>query len=168
MICVYICHTYQYYGIEYNNFVPYLTPFYVNGFFFVSGYLFFKSMLRKEIYGKKEYIKSLNNLLFRLVIPTIFFSACLYIPKHLGAISIDGFLINTLGGTTFWFTSAMCVSQIVLATSFLSNRRNIWIYLLLATTILITMNIFGDIRSKPAEEYFPWYWQTGLIYIFVM
>ena len=100
--------------------------------------------------------------------PTVIFSILTFFPKLHGVITIDSFLINTLGGTTFWFTSAMCVSQIVLATSFLSNRRNIWIYLLLATTILITMNIFGDIRSKPAEEYFPWYWQTGLIYIFVM
>ena len=168
MICVYVYHTGYYYGIDYNKFVFIFTPFYVNGFFFVSGYLFFKSYDKKHLYGKKEYIKSIKNILFRLVIPTIFFSACLYIPKHWGAISIDGFIINTLGGTGFWFTSAMCVSQIVLATSFLSNRRNLWIYLLLATTILITINIFGDIRSKPAEEYLPWYWQTGLIYIFVM
>lgn len=168
MICVYVYHTGYYYGIDYNKFVFIFTPFYVNGFFFVSGYLFFKSYDKKHLYGKKEYIKSIKNILFRLVIPTIFFSACLYIPKHWGAISIDGFIINTLGGTGFWFTSAMCVSQIVLATFFLSNRKNIWIYFLFATTILATMNIFGDIRIKPAEEYFPWYWQTGLIYIFVM
>ncbi|MBP3408624.1 MAG: acyltransferase [Bacteroidaceae bacterium] len=168
MICVYVYHTGYYYGIDYNKFVFIFTPFYVNGFFFISGYLFFKSYDKKHLYGKKEYIKSIKNILFRLVIPTIFFSACLYIPKHWGAIIIDGFIINTLGGTGFWFTSAMCVSQIVLATFFLSNRKNIWIYFLFATTILATMNIFGDIRSKPAEEYFPWYWQTGLIYIFVM
>ena len=29
-------------------------------------------------------------------------------------------------------------------------------------------NIFGDVRSKPAIEYIPWFWQTGLIYTFLM
>lgn len=168
MICVYVYHTGYYYGIDYNKFVFIFTPFYVNGFFFISGYLFFKNYLSKQTYIKTEYIRDIKNIIFRLALPTVIFSILTFFPKLHGVITNDSFLINTLGGTTFWFTSAMCVSQIVLATSFLSNRRNIWIYLLLATTILITMNIFGDIRSKPAEEYFPWYWQTGLIYIFVM
>ena len=168
MVCVYIYHTGHYYGINYAEYLFPIVPFYVNGFFFISGYLLFKNYMSKQTYSKKEYIRGIKNIFFRLALPTVIISILTFIPKHHGAITIDGFLINTIGGTTFWFTSALCVSQTILTTLFLCNKRNIWSYFILSTILLIIINIYGDIRSKPAEEYFPWYWQTGLIYIFVM
>ena len=47
IICVYVYHTGFYYGIDYK-FVFVIEPFYVNGFFFISGYLFFRSYMKKE------------------------------------------------------------------------------------------------------------------------
>lgn len=168
MICVYVYHTGFYYGIDYNQFVFLIKPFYVNGFFFISGYLIFKSYTSKKRYGKDEYIKSLKNIFFRLAIPTIIFSLFTYIPKHYGSIDICNFLINTLGGTSFWFTSAMCVSQIVMTTLFLSNKKNVWLYFLPSILLLVIMNNSGNHETKLSEDYFPWYWQTGLTYLFVM
>lgn len=168
MVCVYIYHTGHYYGINYIEYLFPIIPFYVNGFFFISGYLLFKNYMSKQVYSKKEYIRGIKNIFFRLALPTVIFSILAYIPKHHGAITIDGFLINTIGGTSFWFTSALCVSQTILTALFLCNKKNIWSYFILSTILLIIINIYGDIRSKPAEEYFPWYWQTGLIYLFIM
>lgn len=47
MICVYLCHSEGYYGIEGDGMGFWVKPFYVNAFFFVSGYLFFSKWLEK-------------------------------------------------------------------------------------------------------------------------
>ncbi len=167
IICVYVYHTGFYYGIDYN-FVFVIKPFYVNGFFFISGYLFFRSYMKKDRYLKKDYIVSIKNVLFRLVIPTILFSIILYLPKHYASANGVNFIIYTFGGTAFWFTSALSVAQITFSTMFLSNIKNVWTYTFLSTILLVLLNMYGDIRSKEANEYFPWFWQTGLMYMFIM
>lgn len=48
MIGVYILHSEAYYGIGGVSYGYCLTPFYVNAFFFVSGYLFFKKHIEKS------------------------------------------------------------------------------------------------------------------------
>lgn len=168
MICVYIYHTGFYYGIDYNRFVFIIAPFYVNGFFFISGYLLFKSYLKKDRYLKNDYFKSVKNILFKLVIPTILFSVIAYIPKHGTITNASHFMIYTIGGTAFWFTSALAVSQTLITSLFLSNRKNIWTFTLLSAALLVLINLFGDVRSKQAEEYAPWFWQTGMLYMFIM
>lgn len=48
MLTVYLQHSISLYGIRMDWWEPqYITSFYVNGFFFVSGYLFFWKNLRK-------------------------------------------------------------------------------------------------------------------------
>lgn len=169
MICVYVYHTGFYYGIDYHKLTQPITPFYVNGFFFISGYLLFKSFFKKDIYLKKDFIKSFKNILFKLVIPTLLFSIIAYLAKYRGISDINHFCILTFGGTSFWFTSALSISQIAITLLLLSNRKNIWLYLFLSVIILVLINTSGKIGNGiPVEEYFPWFWQTGLLYIFIM
>ncbi len=52
MIAVYLLHSEAYYGIGDISYGYVLTPFYVNAFFFVSGYLLFKKYLSPEMLMK--------------------------------------------------------------------------------------------------------------------
>lgn len=45
MIGVYLLHSEVYYGYGNVQYGVFFTPFYVNGFFFVSGYLLFRKLL---------------------------------------------------------------------------------------------------------------------------
>ena len=47
MICVYLCHSEWYYGVEGEWMGFWERPFYVNAFFFVSGYVFFGKWLER-------------------------------------------------------------------------------------------------------------------------
>jgi len=51
-----------------------IIPFYVNGFFFISGYLLFKNYMSKQTYSRQEYIRGIKNIIFRLALPTVIFS----------------------------------------------------------------------------------------------
>lgn len=169
MVCVYIAHCSTFYWQENRFELLFVTPFYVNGFFFVSGYLLFKKYANSlNKFSLKEYINANRNLLFKIVIPTIFFSSLIYLPKNAWFFNWKEFTFDILGGTSFWFTSALCISQLVLYTLFLTLKKNIWCYLLSTSIIFVLTTYFGDIRSKAAEEYFPWFWQTGLIYTPIM
>lgn len=90
---------------------------------------------------------------------------------HDGNLSLDNFLINILGGISYWFTSALAIAQIILLTLLLLvfKSKNIWIYI--ATTFLlfilgITLNMNNT--STEATAYFPWFYKTGLEYTFIM
>lgn len=49
MIAVYLLHSEMYYGTAGVSYGYTVQPFYVNAFFFVSGYLFFRKYLNLEI-----------------------------------------------------------------------------------------------------------------------
>ncbi len=171
IICVYIAHCESFYCPSYNIAQLIVTPFYVNAFFFINGYLIVRKYFKNNQivnYSFKEYKKNILNILFRLAIPTIIFSAIIYIPKNNFNFDLQNFSAVVFGGVSLWFTSALCISQFVIHTLFLSKQKNIWLYVLITFTIFLLTNIFGDVRSKPAIEFFPWYWQTGMIYTFLM
>lgn len=72
MMSVYVLHSEVYYGINSISYGHFLQPFYVNAFFFISGYLFFRKQLQTvEHYSFTNFRENLQNILFRLVIPTI-------------------------------------------------------------------------------------------------
>ncbi|MBE6297052.1 MAG: acyltransferase [Bacteroidales bacterium] len=159
IICVYIAHCESFYFPAKDVATFIVTPFYVNTFFFINGYLLFKKQFKnnriRNYTLKVEYKKDLCNILFRLAIPTIIFSAIIYIPKNHGNFDFDRFIYNIFGGTSFWFTSAICVSQITIYTLLLRKRKNIWFYVSCTLLITVITTKFGDVRSKTAEEYFP-------------
>lgn len=118
MLFVYVDHAELYYGSKLISYGPIFKPFYVNAFFFVSGYLFFKKQFRHiDNYNFVNFEKNLQNVIFRLVIPTIVFATIMYVPKllfHDKDISIVQYVYDVFGGISFWFTSSIVVAQIIL------------------------------------------------------
>jgi len=107
------------------------------------------------------------NVVYRILIPTILFSLIEYAPKHIlrgECLSFHTLLSNTIGGGTYWFTSALVVSELVLLLLLFSRKSNIWFYVvtvLIAAIIgywlvQIDFHIFGLGRD-------PWAYRRGLI-----
>ena len=177
MISVYVIHCQSYYGYWMPGVVnDLITPYYVTAFFFVSGYLLFRKQLSAPMIeqGRSEYAKGggkdlFKNVVFKIFIPTILFSLIEYVPKHIlrgEGLSLHTLLSNTIGGGTYWFTSALVVAELVLLLLLLYRKSNIWFYVttgLIAAIIgywliQIDFHIFGFGRD-------PWAYRRGLIAI---
>ena len=175
MISIYFVHCEHYYGYWMPGVVTALiTPYYVTAFFFVSGYLLFRKQLSAPLIeqGKLEYAKGggkelFLNVVFKLLIPTILFSLVEYAPKHIlrgEGLSLHTLLSNTIGGGTYWFTSALVVAELVLLLLLFSRKSNIWFYVatgLIAALIgywlvQIDFHLLGFGRD-------PWAYRRGLI-----
>ena len=83
MISVYFVHSQLYYGLWMGKLNNLIHPFYVNAFFFISGYLLFGKQLSSSIVNLNlnAYIdrggagrKLLSNIFFRVIVPSILFS----------------------------------------------------------------------------------------------
>ncbi len=174
MIGVFFMHSQEYYGIGDVNYGYIVAPFYVNAFFFVSGYLLFRKYLSNDMLTKFTggYRQALLNVFFKLVIPTILFSSIVYLPKnifHGTSFSIEHFTYNILGGISFWFTSALAVAQIIIFTLLLSKQKNMWIYLII-TAVIFFCGLFLNISDETIgiDNHFPWFYKTGMEYTFIM
>jgi fucose 4-O-acetylase-like acetyltransferase len=151
--------------------------FNTNAFFFISGYLlFWKQLTPPRISaGFQQFIskngglrKSLGNIIFRMVIPSIIFAVLVFFPKHLlrgTEITTKEFVFDTIGGTTFWFTSALVVAEIVLLLLFTTRRKSIWFYV----PFCFVFSVLGwylatyDIDLIPGTHSFPWHYKQALI-----
>lgn len=139
-----------------------LSPFYVNAFFFVSGYLFFSKRLALDNEAlvsnlKKSYV----NTFFRLLVPTILFSSLIYIPKmffHSSDVSVSQFFYDVFGGVSFWFTSTIIVAQLLLLTLMLTRIKNIWFYFGTSVCLFVLALIIRNYDMTP----FPWYYKSGM------
>lgn len=148
-----------------------ISTFYVNAFFFVSGYLLFWKQLSapKILEDRKTYILTgggkllFLNILYRIVIPSIIFSAIEFLPSCIiqgRALSIGFLLYKTIGGRTYWFTSALVVSELVLLILFCTRKKNIWFY---AICSFILSGITLWVVKNNLLENGLWAWQNGLI-----
>ena len=173
IICVYFAHC-VFFTTNDAILKKIVAPFYVNTFFFVSGYLLYKKYLQPAIisnFSFSTYWSCIKTCIYRIVIPTIIFSSIVFLPKtlfHGQGFDYPMFILNTLGGCGFWFTAALAVAQIAIFTLFLTKRRNIFFYLVVTICIFLLVQILCDFSPKPAHSYFPWYWRTGLIYMFII
>lgn len=177
MISVYLVHSETYYSIDgVVHYGYWLIPFYVNAFFFISGYLFFQKYFKIEFstnMNRGGYYKVLKNTLFRLVIPTLLFSSIIYLPKiifHSKEVSFENYFFDVFGGISYWFTSALAVSQIVFLTLlFTFKRTSIWFYTIVSM-LLFAIGYYLNINrsSNVPQAFFPWFYQTGLEYTFIM
>ncbi len=175
MISVYLLHSEAYYGTGGFSYGYLLQPFYVNTFFFISGYLFFRKYLNnsERKFLTNDSIEAYKNILFKIALPTILFSTIIYIPKllfHNRGITINGFFIDIFGGISFWFTSALSISQLMLISLLLLQKRSIWFYTIITLVIFVIVSFFTDmaIVANGAGSYFPWFYKTGLSYTFFM
>ena len=174
MLSVYLIHSQFYYGygnIKYGNV---LVPFFINGFFFVSGYLFFYKQLSPSIDSKGTFSKAkqqINNTIFRLIIPTVLFSTIVFIPKnlfHSNNLNWGTYFFEVFGGISFWFTSALTIVQIIFIALLLSRKKNIWFYFIVSVVLSLTAIYFNNQHSIVSLSfYFPWYYKTALAYTFL-
>lgn len=73
----------------------------------------------------------LKNILFRIAIPSTVFAMIEFVPSYMlrgKLITLNEFLIKTLGGNTYWFNSALVVAEILILIMLLSRKKNIWFY----------------------------------------
>lgn len=175
MAFVYLLHSQIYYGWSGHDHVYFALPFYVNAFFFVSGYLFYGKWLFVEssLLTKNEYKKSLCNVFFRIVVPMLLFSTLIYLPKqmfHGNELNIGKYAIDVLGGISYWFTATLAVAQLILLTAiFVLKKRQMWIYIAVSLICLgAGMYLRATHPGNAPEDYFPWYYQLGLECTFLM
>jgi fucose 4-O-acetylase-like acetyltransferase len=138
-------------------------PFYVNAFFVVSGYLFFRKWLSVSAERIPSMLKTaVENTLFRLILPTILFATIIYIPKlfyHNKDISGWGYLYDVLGGISFWFTSAMAIGQLFMLALLRLGINRLRGFIIVSLIVVSVMPLLELLGPSP----FPWYWKTGLM-----
>lgn len=162
MFSVYLVHSEIYYGINTISYGRILQPFFVSAFFFVNGYLFFRKQLNTVAnYKLVDFGKNLQIIISRLIIPTIIFASIIYLPKlffHSKDLSITGYFYDVFGGISFWFTSALAVSQTILIALLILKKNNIWFYFICSVFLFIFALIISYIDRTP----FPWFYKSGL------
>lgn len=146
--------------------------FYVNGFFFISGYLLFWKQLStpRILETRKEYLtgggkKLFDNIIFRIIIPSIIFAAIEFFPSCIiqgRSISVGYALLKTVGGMTYWFTSALVVAQLLLLVLFCTRKKNIWFYAIIVAIIGLIGLVLARIDVRVTDL---WAWKRGLIAI---
>lgn len=174
IIMVYFVHCNQYYGINMGLINSFIHPFYVNAFYFISGYLFFRKQLSEPLLSqdKKTYFsiggKSLvNNIFYRLLLPTIFFSVIEFFPSHLlrnHRFVWSTFMYKTIGGCTYWFTAALVVAELMLFLLLITRKKNIWFYFICSCGIFILGRYLVENNISIFESYpsLPWHYRHGM------
>lgn len=171
LIGVFFVHCQLYYGCLFDSLDMFIYPFYVNGFFFVSGYLIFWKQLSapKILEDRRLYVltgggKALFlNVLYRIIFPSIIFSIIEFVPSCLiqgRRIDVGYALYKTIGGGTYWFTSALVVAELILLLLFCTRKRNIWFYVVSSFVLGITGLV---IVKSGILQGGVWCWKHGLI-----
>ena len=166
MVIIYWRHVECYLGVA--PFYPESTDFfYVNAFFVVSGYLYFKKL--SDSNGNYGFSAQLTDILFKLVLPVIFFSAILIIPKYLmfrhQEVSCRAICYDIFGGVASWFVAALVVAKLILA--FISKcTRVVSIYIYLICGIFTAW--LGCRLSGIDPTPFPWFYKSGMIAVLFM
>ena len=148
--------------------------FYVNGFFFISGYLLFWKQLTPPRINEslRMYVGQtgggkilFDNICFRIIIPSIIFATLFYFPakfvKHEEMTVID-FLLEPIGGRTFWFTSALVVAEVVVLFLLLTRIRSIWFYVFCFIPIVV-LGFFYAVQSPETYALDIWAWRRGVL-----
>jgi hypothetical protein len=79
---------------------------------------------------------------------------------HGQSIDIEYALFKTIGGGTYWFTSALVVAELILLLSFFSRIKNIWFYIFVCLLCGVTglLIVKFDLSQNGL-----WAWRQGLI-----
>ncbi|WP_289818570.1 acyltransferase family protein [uncultured Muribaculum sp.] len=175
MLLVYWDHV-MLYGYNSAPFIIPFRPFFVNAFFFISGYLIFLKQLSPNYIklDTRAFLKSgfcehgmIMNIIFKIAIPTIIFAAFGFIPACLvkgEEISIRAFIFDTLIEGGNWFTCALTVSELILFVLLMTRIKNILFYVFIG----LMLAIFGVFLQKInytilGNEHLPWFYKSGII-----
>ena len=174
IIFIYVHHCEFYCDYQLSTIRPLYMPFFTNAFFFVSGYLLFRKQLAPNVISQNisNWMSSwgghfLKNVLFKLVIPTMLFTAITFLPKMVlrgGDSSWVDCVEATILGKSYWFTCALVVSELLIFILLLSRAKSILIYLgagVVAVVISLLLNykdvmFFGNAST-------PWYYKSGFV-----
>lgn len=150
--------------------IPY-GAFFVNAFFFVSGYLMLRKFLSLPQTDSVFYVnrnKSFESTIYKIAIPSIIFSVIDFVPKNIvrggGFRFFELFFESVIRGT-HWFTCALVVSQTLLLI-FISIKGcnkawRIFILSIFAFTIGWLVNKY-DITIM-GDKYAPWFYKSGFM-----
>ena len=174
MIMIFFVHCQAYWGYRVFNWSRYCAPVYVNVFFFISGYLLFGKHLSKPVVGLdlEQYWKvfglQIQNIVFRLVIPSIIFSIVEFVPACLlksREISFTAFIAKTVGGGTYWFISALVVAELLVCVMLLTRVKAIWVYFICSCFICIAGMILvsKDVTLFSFDSDFPWMYKHSML-----
>ena len=167
MMFVYLQHCEFY--IHDSSYVsrPIYQLFYVNAFFLVSGYLFFRKQLSSPVIdeSRKEFIKTdgkrlFENIIFKILLPTVLFGLLFFVPKLIirdTPFSLDYLFKDVLLGGWSWFTATLFVSELFLLVLLLSRQKNLWFYFV--ATLIGTLAVF----LLPRDTNYVWYYQSGVM-----
>lgn len=159
-----------------NIVIPY-GYFFFNAFFFVSGYLLFKKHLfensenpKRYIYFKKQFQEKgiLSNVVFKIALPSMFFSIIDYLLKLLisgESFAFGAFLFKTLIRGTFWFTCALSVAELIIFALFvLLKKKSVWVYFFLCAPVFLLGKFLTDNGFVLyGDVYCPWFYKSGFM-----
>ena len=162
ILFVYLAHSEHYWGGE-TYLQRFYSPFYVNAFFVVSGYLLFRKIWCLETFAewRNSVEKQIIALVCKIIVPTIFFSAILYLPKSIfnnEQFMLSKFAFNVLGGISFWFTSCLVIAQLCLILMMILFHKKMWLYIVGACLFVLATIFMKRIDPTP----FPWFYKAGL------
>ena len=181
MVLIYLNHSEIYCDFYIGPIRNVYLPVFVLSFYFVSGYLLFMKQLSLPLSqcGTIEWInisgggKSLiNSVLFKIAIPSVLFSAIIYLPKKLlRGSSFDwvDFLIATIGGCSYWFTSALVLAELFIITLLLTRKTSVFFYVI--TGVIAAFIGYMAFKSDIAimgDSNFPWFWKAATSAVFYM
>lgn len=175
IICVYFVHVESYLHFNVAKSISLVVgSFYVNAFFFISGYLLLKKHLDTSAIniGYKEYSttlgkQQLENVIFKIALPTILFSLIEFFPKRLlrhQSFKISDLLLETIGGCTYWFTSALLVAEIIVLLLLFTRKMTFQRIAILGILIsFIGIKLNNDTNNLLGLENDIWSYKNGLM-----
>lgn len=165
MVLVYLMHSEIYFlSTDVPSALIYTTsPFRVSTFFFISGFLFLgKYFTLEKVLTFSGARAMATNILRKLAWPTIAFSSLIYIPKkvfHHETADFLQYLYDVWGGMSYWFTSALCVSQLLLlATLLLCKQNEKW-----CLGFSLLYSITGALCNEMGCTHLPWQYPTAMM-----
>lgn len=176
LVIVYLDHSLIYLQV-YDNFTTlesFYHPFFVNIFFFMSGYLLFRKQLSPEIIRirRPEFITGEGKIIFlnilnKIAFPTILFSAIMFIPKKLirgDEFTLLSFAKDTILGGSIWFTCALAVAELLVLLMLLSRQKNIYFYVVVSMLLSVLAVLINDSGfTVLSSENIPWFYKSGMI-----
>ena len=166
MIAILWFHTEVYYaGDEVTPYGLYVQDA-LAGFFFLSGYLFWRD-------GQFSLSRQLKSIVRWLVVPYFFFTALIAIPKALAHDAFTGVLplaVNILSGRASWFVAALIVAEVLFALAVHLTRGRLLPMGFVAVVCLVT-SYFVCNRYAPTPLYFPadiWSVNEALLAFFLL
>ncbi len=156
MLCVILYHTFSYAIGNGRIILPWIEPFFLTMFFFLSGYL-----TNTNSFNFKNSIKSLTK---KLIFPYFVFSIIIFYPKFLShgyEVTLVTAIKNIFGGYASWFITTLICAKLFMGfiLSCTKKLKYIWIITLLLFFAGIYVTAYVNIN-------FPWNINKGLITIF--